>query len=188
MLETKRITWTDAPAESVLDALYELDSLEQDEQSPDAAAHQAQIDTLRTRLAGENAHDTRYTLTALSVLTKSRYFANVRSIDPWLNEQWPDEDDPERVRVALMAYSASLVLASLTSTEKRDRALLDADNRDGWEPTSTPAEWATVQTYLNSTPPALHDALTAAAHALNPQMLVRGSNEQAKKFGGVSGS
>ena len=90
--------------------------------------------------------------------------------------------------MTITAYRAALVLASISGMERRSRPVLDTDARDGWEPCALPAEWATVEGYLASAPPALHDAMTAAADALNPQVMLRGNQEQAKKFGGVSGS
>lgn len=187
MLTTKRITWTQPPEGSTLDALYELEDAENAEGEP-TPERQAQIDALRKELATAQVDELRFTLASLSVLTKSRYFAYVRAVEPWLSAQWPDEDDPERVRMTLTSYGAALVLASLATVDRRSRPVLDIDERDGWEPCDWPTEWSTVEGYLAAVAPALHDALAAAAHALNPQVMMRGNNEQAKKFGGVSGS
>ena len=189
MLKTKQITWTQPPRDIALDALYELEELESPSPTndSDAAATERAV-VLRQQLAGEMVDELRITLASLSVLTKSRYFAHVRAVEPWLSAQWPDEDDPDRVRMTLTCYGAALVLASMAMVERRSRPVLDTEAANGWQPCEDPTEWATVEGYLGNVAPALHDALAAAAHALNPQVMMRGSTEQAKKYGGVSGS
>lgn len=189
MQQQRRITWTQPPEPDALDALFELEELEA--QSNPSRAARDEIERLRGQLGTVEVEEWRITLHTLSVIDKSRYFALVRTVEPWLDEMYPSTDgetNPERSTLTITAYRAALVLASIGSMERRRRGVLDGDSRDGWEACSIPAEWATVAGYLGSTPTALHDALAMASDALNPQVMLRGTTEQAKKFGGVSGS
>jgi hypothetical protein len=181
--QTRRITWTQPPAPEILEALFDL---EEAEAAPDKKQRQSEITGLRATVAGASVEEWRITLAALSVLTKSRYFAHVRSVGPWLEEAGITADDEGRSITAMAAYRAALVLASISQVERRTRPLLETNSADGWEPASAPAEWATVAGYMASAPPPLHDALIAAAEAINPQVALRTSPEQAKKYGGVS--
>lgn len=183
MLATKRITWTQPPEANTLDALYELEELEREPEG-----NEARVDELRSQLATVMAEEWRFTVGGLSVLTKSRYFAHLRNTEPYLAATWPDEDDPERTRVTLISYQAALVLASISYVEWRKRAILDGDSAEGWDPAQLPAGWDSVEGYMAAAPASLHDALSAAASTINPQVMMRGSNEHAKKYGGVSGS
>ena len=196
MLQQRRITWTQPPDAETTEALYAIEDLEAAGPSTGSGTdkgNQKELTRLRAQVGAATLEEWRITLASLSVLTKSRYFAHVRSLEPWLEAQFgpiagEGENTPERATMTITAYRAALVLASISGMEKRSRPVLDTDARDGWEPCALPAEWATVEGYLASAPPALHDAMTAAADALNPQVMLRGNQEQAKKFGGVSGS
>lgn len=188
MLQQRRIIWTQPPDPEIAEALYAIEDLEA---AGKGTGRQKELTRLRGLVGGAMVEEWRITLASLSVLTKSRYFAHVRSLEPWLEAQFGPADGettPERATMTITAYRAALVLASISGMEQRRRPMLDTDARDGWEPCALPAAWATVEGYLASAPPALHDAMTAAADALNPQVMLRGNQEQAKKFGGVSGS
>ncbi len=190
MLQQRRITWTQPPDAETTEALYAIEDLEA---AGKGKGNQSELTRLRAQVGAATLEEWRITLASLSVLTKSRYFAHVRSLEPWLEAQFgpiagEGENTPERATMTITAYRAALVLASISGMERRSRPVLDTDTREGWEPCALPAEWATVEGYLASAPPALHDAMTAAADALNPQVMLRGNQEQAKKFGGVSGS
>lgn len=188
MQQQRRITWTQPPDPDTLDKLYQIEELEALGKRKGA---QAELTRLRGEVAAAEVDEWRITLRTLSVLDKSRYFAHVRTVEPWLDEMFSAQDGDvgqERAPLTITAYRAALVLASIGGMEKRRRLVLDSDSRDGWEPCPLPAEWATVAGYLGSAPPALHEALAVAADALNPQVMLRGTTEQAKKYGGVSGS
>lgn len=186
MQQQRRITWTQPPDPETIDALFDLEELEAQDKKAKTEA-----DALRKKLAPVQVEEWRITLRTMSVLDKSRYFAHVRTVEPWLDQMFPAVDgeaNPERAGMTITAYRAALVLACIGGMETRRRPVLEADSRNAWEPCALPDGWATVDGYLGSTPPALHDAMAAAAETLNPQVMLRGNAEQAKKFGGVSGS
>lgn len=181
----RQLTYTEPPAPGVLEWLDELEMLEAAESTAPRVAE------LRTLLAGEMVHDTRFTLAPLSVLGKARYQANVRSALAWAEEQYPTPEgetpEGEALHVRNGAIAWALVCACVTKVEGRDRPVLEPA-AGAWEPAPRTLEaWrASVADYLESVPATLHDALMGLAGDLNPQLWVTRTDDTAKKRGGVS--
>ena len=93
-----------------------------------------ELTRLRGRWRRSEVEEWRITLHTLSVLDKSRHFAHVRTVEPWLDEMFSAQDgetNPERATLTITAHRG----AGPQHRRHGETApvVLDGDSRDGWE-------------------------------------------------------
>lgn len=134
----------------------------------------------------------RLTVGVVNALGMARYRRLVREFSIWLRDACGvDVDDegamsPEEGDLLDVGYRRGYMLGALKKIE-RGTCAPDDDVPTEWQPAKLPAEWETIEGFIEQMPVTLFEQWDAAALTCNPDtFFVRLDDEKKRKPGGVT--
>lgn len=133
----------------------------------------------------EMAHQVRATISTFNALQHARYQAHLRTARSWLDAEAAASDENARTELFDVCFKWAAVLAGLVRLESR-RIVRSGDGNEPWAMIELPADWRTVDGFLENVPAELAAAIYSAVLDLNPGLFGLATDDDAKKNGGIS--
>lgn len=196
LFTTKSLTYLPTPNRQTLQLIKEFEQLQGvDERTEEQEKRYQEL------LKDEPvAQEIRLTVGTVNALQQARYQSYLRKARSWFQqesggmlpsdfiEDVPEdsEDYPYLFGLLRMSHAWAGIIAALKTYETRNYPLFTAIVATEWKEKPIPAEWKTIEGFLNAMPTDLLWTLEALANEANPNLWHVPGDEESKKFGVMS--